>query len=43
MRFRQPMNRNISKGIRGMKMSEGNKVLDGKKRELVSNDMLLCQ
>jgi hypothetical protein len=32
MRFRQPMNRNISKGIRGMKMSECNKVLDEKKK-----------
>jgi hypothetical protein len=37
------MNRNISKGIRGMKMSECNKVLDEKESELVSNDMLLCQ
>jgi hypothetical protein len=34
------MNRNISKG---MKMSKGNKVRDIKKRELASNDMLLCQ
>jgi hypothetical protein len=43
MRFSQPMNRNISKGIRGMKMSEGNNVRDKKTRELASNEMLLCQ